>query len=169
VDHRDVLLEAFGRLPELVRTAIEGLDVDQLCTPPGPEANTVAWLIWHLARVEDASLAELIDGEQVWVRGDWGPRFGIASDPANSGYGHSFADVLAIRPDSVGALTAYYDAAHARTVELVGGLSATDLDAVIDERWDPPVTLGVRLVSVCDDAVQHAGQAAYARGMLLHG
>jgi hypothetical protein len=169
VDHRDVLLETFGRIPDLVQTALDGLDVDQLSTPPGPEANTVAWLIWHLTRVEDASVAELIDGVQLWVHDDWGPRFGVASDPANSGYGHSFDEVLAIRPDSVGALTSYYAAAHARTVDFLGGLSAADLDAVIDERWDPPVTMGVRIVSVCDDAVQHAGQAAYARGMLLRG
>ena len=56
---------------------------------------------------------------------------------------------------------------HARTLEFVGGLADDDLARVVDERWDPPVTLGVRLVSVIDDAVQHAGQAAYARGIIL--
>ncbi len=55
---------------------------------------------------------------------------------------------------------------HARTAEFVAGLSAADLDRVVDESWDPPVTLGVRLVSVVDDDAQHAGQAAYVRGLL---
>ena len=40
-----------------------------------------------------------------------------------------------------------------------------DLDRVVDERWDPPVTLAVRLVSVLADGLEHAGQAAYIRGV----
>ena len=39
-------------------------------------------------------------------------------------------------------------------------------DRVVDRTWDPPVTLGVRLVSILDDDTQHAGQAAYVRGLL---
>ena len=55
---------------------------------------------------------------------------------------------------------------HARTVAHLAGLSEADLDRVVDERWDPPVTLGVRLVSVISDDLQHAGQAAYLRGLV---
>jgi hypothetical protein len=40
---------------------------------------------------------------------------------------------------------------------------------VVDASWDPPVTLGVRLVSVISDDLQHAGQAAYLRGMIEYG
>ncbi len=46
------------------------------------------------------------------------------------------------------------------------GLQPADLDVVVDERWDPPVTLGVRLVSVVNEVNQHVGQAAYVRGLL---
>ena len=48
----------------------------------------------------------------------------------------------------------------------VQGLGEADLDRVVDLNWDPPVTLGVRLVSVINDDLQHGGQAAYVRGML---
>jgi hypothetical protein len=44
-------------------------------------------------------------------------------------------------------------------------VTPADLDRVVDKRWDPPVTLGVRLVSVVDDDAQHVGQAAYVRGL----
>ena len=49
----------------------------------------------------------------------------------------------------------------------MSGLTDADLPRVVDERWDPPVTLGVRLVSVISDCLQHAGQAAFVRGILL--
>jgi hypothetical protein len=64
-------------------------------------------------------------------------------------------------------LAAYLSAVHARTIAYVGGLRPEDLDRIVDERWDPPVSLGVRLVSVVNDDAQHLGQAAYVRGLLL--
>ncbi len=67
---------------------------------------------------------------------------------------------------SADLLADYLGAVHGRTVEYVAGLTEADLDSVVDERWDPPVTLGVRLVSVVGDDLQHLGQAAYVRGLL---
>ena len=66
-------------------------------------------------------------------------------------------------------LTAYYDAVHEQTIRYVRGLSDDDLDRVVDKAWDPPVTLAVRLVSVISDDLQHAGQAAYLRGLIERG
>jgi len=91
---------------------------------------------------------------------------GLDPDPANSGYGHTPEQVASVRPESAGALTGYLDAVHTRVVAFLEGLDADDLDRIVDRRWDPPVTLGVRLVSIADDGLQHAGQAAYVRGLL---
>jgi hypothetical protein len=55
---------------------------------------------------------------------------------------------------------------HATTQAFVATLTGADLDRVVDSAWDPPVTLGVRLVSVVADDLQHVGQAAYIRGIL---
>jgi hypothetical protein len=55
---------------------------------------------------------------------------------------------------------------HARTQQLLSRVTADDLDRVVDRRWDRPVTLGVRLVSMLQDALEHAGQAAFVRGVL---
>lgn len=166
MDAREVLIESFGRLPELVGDAVRGLSPEQLRQAPADGANTVAWLVWHLTRVQDSHIAELIDSEQVYLSGGWAPRFGLKPDPSDTGYGHTAAQVAAVAPESRQVLVGYFEAVHARTMALLAGLSDDDLDRVVDESWDPPVTLGVRLVSVYDDDTQHVGQAAYVRGLL---
>jgi uncharacterized damage-inducible protein DinB len=167
VDPKDVLTELYGRIPDLVRQAVDGLDAEQLTTAPAAGANTIGWLVWHLTRVEDHHVSELLREEQLWTSGDWSALFGRHADPHDTGYGHTAAQVAAVHPDSAQALVDYHDAVAARTRRFLDGIAADDLDVVVDERWDPPVTLGVRLVSVADDALQHAGQAAYVRGFLL--
>jgi len=166
MDIAEVLIELYGRIPPLADAAVDGLDPDALVAAPGPDANTIAWLVWHSARVQDHHVGEVMEVEQVWQGGDWAGRFGLDPDPQNTGYGHTPADVARVRPVDADALTGYLDAVQARTVEWLAGLAPSDLDRVVDRRWDPPVTLGVRLVSVADDSLQHLGQAAYVRGLL---
>ncbi|WP_436527383.1 mycothiol transferase [Actinoplanes sp. HUAS TT8] len=166
MDAKGVLEEAFGRVPDLIDTAIGGLSPEQLHWAPKPGANSIGWLIWHLTRVHDHHVAELMGSEQIYVGGDWAGRFGLKPDPSETGYAHTAADVAAVVPESAAALTEYYRAVHERTVNFVRGLTEAELDRIVDRRWDPPVTMGVRLVSVYDDCAQHAGQAAYVRGLL---
>ncbi len=169
MDVHDLLTEMFDRLPDLVRAAVDGLTPEQLRWAPAPGANSVGWLVWHLTRVQDHHMSEILGEDQVWVSGDWARHFGLQPDPRNTGYGHSAEDVAAVRPDRPAALVEYYDAVAARTGDLLRDLAPPDLDRIVDRRWDPPVTLGVRLVSVAEDDLQHVGQAAYVRGLLLRG
>lgn len=166
MDVAALLTELYGRIPPLARRAVVGVDTARLTESPAVGTNTIAWLVWHLARVQDHHVAELLEHDQVWVDGDWAHRFGLEPDPANTGYGHTADEVAAVRPDGADALLEYLDAVDRRTRALLADLSPADLDRVVDRRWDPPVTLGVRLVSVADDCLQHAGQAAYVRGLL---
>ena len=163
---KDLLIEAFDRLPDLVRSAVDGLSAEQLRTPPAEGANTVAWLIWHLTRIQDGYLAELTGQDQIYVTGGRAEQFGLEPDPDDNGYGYTAAQVQAVRPVSATALIDYYDTVHERTRSYLAGLTDSDLDRVVDEAWDPPVTLGVRLVSILNDDTQHVGQAAYGRGLL---
>jgi len=167
MDTASLLLELYGRIPPLAARAVDGLDAKELCTAPEEGANTVAWLVWHLARVQDHHVAELLGTDQVWVGGDWARRTGLEPDPSNTGYGHSDEEVASVRPEDSEVLLAYLDEVQRRTTAMLEGLAPADLDRVVDERWDPPVTLGVRLVSIADDSLQHAGQAAYVRGLLF--
>ena len=146
--------------------AVDGLDADTLLIPPADGTNPIGWLVWHLTRVQDDHIADILQQEQVWVSGDWGSRFGVASDPSNHGYGHSWSEVTSIRPESSDALIEYYEAVAVRTRELLERTTPEALDRIVDENWNPPVTMGVRLVSIADDDIQHAGQANYARGIL---
>jgi uncharacterized damage-inducible protein DinB len=166
VDVAALLLDLYGRVPPLCREAVDGLTAEQLVEQPGAQANTIGWLVWHLARIQDAQIAELIEEDQLWVDDGWAARFGLDPDPDNHGYGHTPAQVLQVRPDSAEALIGYLEAVDARTGEMLTSLTAGDLDRIVDEHWDPPVTLGVRLISVADDCIQHAGQAAYVRGLI---
>ena len=161
-----LLLELFGRIPPLVRKAVEGLDATELTTAPASGANTIGWLVWHLTRVQDHHVAELLDQQQLWATGEWASRFGLDPDPHNTGYGHSPSDVAAVRPDGPDVLVDYHEAVDARTRAMLETVTTEALDRIVDRRWDPPVTLGVRLVSIADDSLQHAGQAAYLRGIL---
>ncbi len=161
----DLLVDAFGRVHDVVHQAVDGLSADHLTYRPDAEANSIGWLVWHLTRVQDDHIADAAQSDQVWTTGDWVERFGLPFDPTATGYGHSAQDVAALRIDSAELLTAYHDAVYQRSLDYLRGLTAADLDRVVDERWDPPVTLAVRLVSVVSDDLQHGGQAAYVRGL----
>ena len=166
MDVSGLLLELYGRIPPLAHHAASGLSPAQLTKRPAPGTNSIGWLVWHLARVQDHHVAELLGTEQIWVEDGWAARFGLEPDPSNTGYGHDADEVATVRPDSADALLDYLGAVDARTRRLLETIAPADLDRIVDRRWDPPVTLGVRLVSVADDCLQHAGQAAYVRGLL---
>jgi uncharacterized damage-inducible protein DinB len=162
----DLLAEALGRVRESVHQAVDGLNPDQLAYRLDEGANSIAWLVWHLTRIQDDHVAHVAGSDQVWTSGGWAERFGLPFEESATGYGHTTKDVAAVRVESPDLLTGYYDAVHERTLDYLSGLSEEDLDRVVDERWDPPVTLGVRLVSVVNDDTQHVGQAAFLRGVL---
>lgn len=162
----EVIVDGFDRVDKVVRKAVEGLTDDELVTRIDPDANTVAWLVWHLTRIQDDHVADVARTEQVWTAGGWSARFGLPFDVTATGRGHASDDVAQVgAPGDL--LQGYFDAVVGRTREYVAGLSATDLARIVDERWDPPVTLAVRLVSLISDNLQHAGQAVFVRGILL--
>lgn len=161
----EVLVDAFGRVLEEAKGAVDGLSVEALTHRPDGTGNSIAWLVWHLTRVQDDHVADAFGTDQVWLAQEWVRRFALPFDDAATGYGHTSEEVDQVTA-SADLLTGYLTAVTERTVELVRGVSATDLDRIVDTRWDPPVTLAVRLVSVLGDDHQHAGQAAYVRGLL---
>ncbi|MDQ0382214.1 mycothiol transferase [Amycolatopsis thermophila] len=161
----DLVIDGFGRIQEVVHEAVDGLSEDQLAERLDPGANSIAWLVWHLTRVQDDHIADLAGTPQVWTAQGWHERFGLPFRPSATGYGHRPKDVAAVRAQAK-LLTGHHDAVHDQTVSWLGGLREDQLDEVVDEAWDPPVTLGVRLVSVLSDDLQHAGQAAFVRGIL---
>jgi hypothetical protein len=161
----DILIDAFGRIRQLAERSVTGLNADALAYRPEADANSIGWLVWHLTRIQDDHVAEIADREQVWVSGNWAVRFGMAVDSLETGYGHSTEQVAALRPENPDLLTGYHEAVWERTNEYLATIDADKLDRIIDRSYEPPVTVGVRLVSVISDNLQHAGQALYLRGI----
>jgi len=161
---RTLLRDAFTRLIEHVEALTEGLTDEVACWRPTESANSISWLIWHSARQHDLQLAHLADTEQVWFSGGWVDRFGLDLPRGAMGYGDGPDEVARVRA-SADLLAGYYHAVHKVTLEFIASVTPEELDRVVDENWDPPVTAGVRLVSIIDDSAQHLGQAAYVRGI----
>lgn len=162
----EVLADAFSRVHGVVHEVVGGLSADQLAYRPEPTANSIGWLVWHLTRVQDDHVADVAGTEQAWLADGWSDRFGLPFDDRATGWSHTAQEVGTFRVASGDLLTGYHDAVYARTLTYIAALTEPDLDRIVDTRWDPPVTLGVRLVSVVDDDAQHAGQAAYVRGLI---
>jgi hypothetical protein len=162
----ELLLDAFGRVRDVVHQAARGLTAEQLAARLDDDANSIAWLLWHLTRVQDDHVADAFGVEQVWFAQGWEQRFGLPFEPEATGYAHSSKDVAAVRVESAELLVGYFDAVYEQTVQCVKAVTEEDFDRIVDESWDPPVSLGVRLVSVVSDTLQHAGQAAFIRGVV---
>jgi hypothetical protein len=166
MESRDLLLTAYDNIETVVRRALDGIDPALLTVRIDPEANTIAWLVWHLTRVQDDHVAEVAGTAQAYTEAGWADRFALPFDPSAIGYGFSSDDVGKTDITDPQLLLDYHADVHRRTADFIRTLSPADLDRIVDERWDPPVTLGVRLVSVIGDDLQHAGQAALLRGFL---
>jgi len=161
----DQLMDAFERVRDGVHPAANGLNVEQLSFRPDAESNSIAWLVWHLTRIQDDHVAHLRGDGQRWLEAGWTARFALPLDPADTGYGHD--------PEQVGLVVAeasllldYFEDVHGATMAYLPTLTEADLERVVDTRWDPPVTVQVRLMSVIADDLQHVGQAAYVRGLV---
>ncbi len=162
---QELLRDACTRLIEHVEAVTDDLTEADATFRPTPQANSIAWLVWHSARVQDAQVADIAGVDQVWTSDGWVDRFGLDLPRDDTGYGHSAEDVAKVRVPAQ-LLADYYRAVHAMTLDYVVTVDSDSLGRIVDTRWDPPVTASVRLVSVIDDCAQHLGQAAYVRGIL---
>ncbi len=165
MESSELLEDAFGRIGGIVSSVLDGLAPSKANWRPGGTGNSITWLVWHLSRGQDEQIADVAGLESVWSRGGYAERFGFDLDPQDTGYAHTSANVDAVRAESLDVLREYHDAVLTQSLDYVRGLSGSELDRVVDKAWDPPVTLAARLVSILADSVQHAGQAAYVKGL----
>ncbi|MFC6704396.1 mycothiol transferase [Flexivirga alba] len=162
----EILTDAFTRVRDGLPAQLDGLTAEQILWRPAPDANSIGWLAWHLARVQDDHLAGVGDIEQAWMSG-WSKRFGLPYDERAFGYGQSSEEVGAFSVTDVALLTGYHADVHELTLKVLQTLKThADYERIVDERWDPPVTAAVRITSVLGDITQHFGQLAYVRGLL---
>jgi len=162
---RELLRDSFTRLIEHVDAITDGLTDEVSFYRPTADANSIAWLLWHSARVQDAQLCDIAGIEQVWTRDGWVDRFDLDLPRDSHGYGHTPEQVAKVRAPA-DLLAGYYHAVHRTTLEFVASVTPDELERIVDRRWTPAVTASARLVSIFDDCAQHLGQAAYLRGII---
>ena len=93
----ELLTDAFARISEGTESVLDDLTAEQLAWRPGPAANPIGWLVWHLLRVQDDHVAE-VGGTRAGVDGaGLRRRFGLPYDDAAIGYGHTSDEVAALR------------------------------------------------------------------------
>jgi len=163
-----LVLDALGRVRDIVGNALKDLSHEELLAPPQPH---IAWLVWHLTRVQDANFSGLMGCPQAWIADRWHARFAMPPDPKDygSGHRHTPAQVEAFTVNDKGLLLSYLDAVFTRTKTYLASVSNPDLNKVLNEpQYTPPPTLGIRLVSVINCNTRHAGQIEYLRGLHKH-
>jgi hypothetical protein len=164
---QDLIIDGYGRVLEELEPALKGLTKADLDRQPNPDCNSMGWIVWHLTRGQDAQIADLMGEEQVWVKGKWYGRFNRAAALEDTGFGHTSEEVAAFKSPGPRVLLEYYRATLGQTKRYLATLSLTDLDRQLNEPWyKPPPTVGVRLVSIMADCLQHSGEVGYLRGLL---
>jgi hypothetical protein len=168
MEWRELIIDGYGRVIETLERALVGLSREDLERQPHPDSNPMGWLAWHLTRVQDEHIADLMGEEQLWVSDAWHERFGRPADRGDLGWGHTSEQVAAFRSPDVETLLDYHRVVMERTKSYIAALPDAELDRELNEPWFQPLpTVGVRIVSVLDDSAQHAGQVAYVRGLLM--
>ena len=166
MEWHDLMVDAYGRIIEIMERVLDGLSEEDLNWQPRPDSNSIGWLAWHLTRVQDDHIASLMGEEQLWVKGGWHARFDRAADVKDMGFGHTPEDLAAFKSPGVDTLLGYHRAVLARSQAFFPTLSQADLDRELNEPWFQPLpTVGVRIISLLGDNLEHAGQMAYIRGL----
>ncbi len=167
MEWRELIIDGYDRLPDVMKEVLAGLRMADLDRQPHPDCNSLGWTAWHLTRVQDSQIADLMGEEQLWIKDGWYKRFKRPADPDDTGYGHAPEQVRAFKSPSVGIQLDYLRAVLERTKQYLASLTPSDLDRSLDEPWFRPLpTVGVRIVSIVADCHQHAGEASYLRGLL---
>ena len=155
------LLEASTRQ---IKLATDGLTAEQLHYQPNADANSIAWLVWHLSRWRDR-VSALISGEpQIWVSGGWAAQFRMPAE--GTGLGDTLEQVTAFRSER-DLLFGYLDAAHLATAARVSRITPEQFEQPAEYLPGDFRPAWRALAGVCGDSIQHTGQIAYLRGMLI--
>ena len=154
-----------------IKRATDEATEEQLYYRPSADANSMAWLVWHLSRWQDYMSASISGDRQVWFTEGWAQRFALPADLPNeaTGWGDSSEQVAAFRVDRA-VLIGYMEAANRAAVERVAKLTPEQLEQPVS--WGTPQTpVDTRpawraLTSICGDSLQHIGQINYIRGLV---
>ena len=162
-----LIMDGYDRILQALEHALSGLTEDDLNEQPHPDCYSIGWLAWHLTRLQDDYIADLMGEDQLWAKDMWYTKFNRAPDLEDIGLSHTAEDIAAFRSVNVDTLLEYHRAVLHRTKQYIATLSMDDLARELNEPWfHTPPTVAVRLMTVMSDSLQHVGQIAYVRDLL---
>ena len=166
MEWHELLTDGYGRILTILENALKGLTQDDLNWQASKDSNSMGWLAWHLTRVQDTNIARMMGDEQVWIKDGWHAKFNRPADPRDTGFGNTPEDIAAFRSPETKILIDYHKTVLERTKGYFQSLSPADLERELNEpQFQPLPTVGVRLISIMADSLQHAGQISYMRGL----
>ena len=167
MEWKDMVIDGYERIPGILDRALKDLTEKDLNWKPSSDTNSIGWLVWHLTRQQDAQMSDLMGEEQLWTKDEWYSKFGRQGEPEDVGFGHTPEQVAAFKSPDARTLLDYNREVVQRSKNYINGLSEDELGRELNEpRFQPLPTVGVRIISILNDSIQHAGQAAYVRGLL---
>jgi uncharacterized damage-inducible protein DinB len=144
----------------------------ELTWQPGPEANPIGFLVWHMARVEDRWLARFAHGNhtELWIRDGWAQRLGLPESDTGVGYTAEQVAVFAMPP--LDQVQAYFDAVRQHLLAYLRQLEPGDLEVAPGRSPFPEIgslpadfTIGRMFRQLIGEDNQHLGQVSYIRGL----
>lgn len=167
MNNEQFTLDLFARLFQEFEMVLKDLKTEDLNYQPGPQSNSIGWLLWHTIRSQDRMNADLLGEEQLWIKDGWYARFNRKPDARESGVGHTAAEAAAFRAPDPQVYTAYYRAVFEKTREYITTrLNPQELQReVFSPTLGTTATVEARLIGNIYN-IAHIGQAGYVKGLL---
>ena len=139
MDARDLFLDQHaavhsaavgGNKMSAAERTFTGLTDEQMRVRPRADLNSLAWLLWHIARAEDIFVNSVLSGRAQVFEDQWAKRLGVSR--RDFGIGMTSVQVEQVTRDiDLAALRAYRDAVGRRTREVVGGFKTPDWEGAV--------------------------------------
>ncbi len=158
----EVMLRSLEQSQGYVDRALTGLTAQEFAWKPSPECNSIAFIVWHTARVEDFMVNRLIQrGKEIYEPEGWREKLGT---PPDAGYQYTVEKLQAWPVPDMETLRGYARAVREKTIAFIK--SANDAKLAEVPRPDrSPDTIGIILGRITTEIALHAGQVCYLRGV----
>ena len=156
--------DAFNIEHEYLMDALDGLTSDEIIWKPGPGANSIGWILWHMIRVEDMWFQFFIQRQpEIWEKDNWNEKFGLPT--RDNGFGHTPEQVNNFPIYDLTEMLAYGAAVRTATLSYLKSMTADQLD-VVPREARPEMSVGRIFRQVIGEIYQHQGHIAYLKGLL---
>jgi len=163
MEAKEIILKSLEESQEYLNKALDRLTEEEIAWAPGAESNSIAFILWHVARTEDTWVNGVIQGEnEIYDAGGWQERLG--TPPKESGYSYTKEQLQAWPVPKLELLRGYADSVREKTMAVLQSITAEKLSETVGTG---PVrdTRGVILAHLITEIALHVGQIHYLHGL----